>query len=291
MKHIQRIQNAIDFIEKNLDRDFTLPDVSKSAFSALSYMHRVFYQMTGFTMKDYVRQRRFAESVKRLRSSQYSVLDIALRAGFQSAESFSRAFKKHFSITPSECRCNEHEINVCQPLDVRNEFEFISPSHLDFEITLEAVSYHQQDILGFLTHTTLAHDQQVVDICRFANEVITSGKLASHFDLAATPVFGVYTNMNDENEFDYTIACLKSACVRPDLSMVEHSIFSSTYAKFTLNRSDRIKQAWHYIYGVWFPQIDRLRTQGYDFEIYYSDHTDIYIPMERVPLTLMSFGT
>ena len=133
----------------------------------------------------------------------------------------------------------------------------------------------------------LANDQQAVDICRFADEVIQSGKMARHFDLAKTAVFGVYTNMSDSSHFDYTIAGLQDAAILPDSSMVRHSLAAGHYAKFTLNRNDRIKEAWHYIYGVWFPQITTLRTPGYDFEIYQPSSTAIYIPMSDVPMQPM----
>ena len=80
MKHFKRINNALEFIEENLYDEFTLNDISNAAFSSLSYMHRIFYQMTGFTMKEYIRQRRLAVAVSLLQSSKKSVLDIALIA-------------------------------------------------------------------------------------------------------------------------------------------------------------------------------------------------------------------
>ena len=116
----------------------------------------------------------------------------------------------------------------------------------------------------------------------FANQIIASGLLAKHFNLGATPMsFGVYTNMTDQNEFDYSIGCLRSACSQPSKNLIAHTLPGSRYAKFTLNRTDRIKEAWHYIYGYWFPQNDLYRTAGFDFEIYRADGVDIYIPMNK----------
>jgi AraC family transcriptional regulator len=284
VKHIKRINTALNFIEENLHNDFTLTNVSQVAFSSLSYMHRIFYQMTGFTMKEYIRQRRLASAVSLLQSTSKNVLDIALISGFQSAESFTRAFKKQFSLNPSQCRRKGSDIVVCQPLELSRKHEFISPEELDFELRLEAVSLPEVSVSGYMIHTTLENDQQRVDICDFANKTMNSGVLSQHFDLSKTSVYGVYTEMTDQDDFNYTIGGLTSACSNPDSAMVQHTLRSCTYARFKLNRNDRIKEAWHYIYGNWFPQIDNLRLHGYDFEIYDIDSTSIYIPMTRVPM-------
>jgi AraC family transcriptional regulator len=284
MKHFKRINNALEFIEENLYDEFTLNDISNAAFSSLSYMHRIFYQMTGFTMKEYIRQRRLAVAVSLLQSSKKSVLDIALIAGYQSAESFARAFHKQFSMSPSDCRCGLEDVIVCQPLDLSEECKFVSASELDFVLTLEAVSLPAFCVVGFMTSTTLQNDQQVVDICEFADKIIQSGKMKGHFDLSQTPIYGMYTEMTDQSEFNYTIAGLSKACFQPTTDMITHRIESSTYAKFTLNRNDRIKEAWHYIYGNWFPRINELRSQGFDFEIYKENSTCIYVPMQKVPM-------
>ncbi len=284
MNHCRRIQNSLEFIETNLAQDFTLNDVSSAAFSSLSYMHRVFYQMTGFTMKDYVRQRRLAVAVELLQATKKSVLDIALIAGYQSAESFARAFKNNFGISPTACRRELSDVIICQPYDLVGQYEFVTADELDFTLQLEAVSLSAFSVTGFMLNTTLKNNQQVVDICAFADKMLQSEELNKYLDLEKTSVYGVYTDMTDQDEFNYTIGGLSSACMNFDNNMVTHNIKSSTYARFKLNRNDRIKQAWHYIYGSWFPQIDALRSHGYDFEIYEEHTTSIYIPMTNVPI-------
>ena len=288
MKHIQRIQQAINYIEQHLDHDFTLTDVSAAAFSSLSYMHRIFYQVTGYTMKEYIRQRRLAVSVGTLQSSKKSVLDIAIASGYQSAESFCRAFKKQFNTTPTDCREGFYDVSVCQPLDLSGKYDFIQKKDLDFHLSLEAVSLPAFEVMGFKIHTTLQDDQQVVDICEFANSYLNGPTLSTYFDLEQTGIYGVYTEMSDQDDFCYTIGGLCKACRVQEEQMVVHAFKAATYAKFTLNRNDRIKEAWHYIYGVWFPQIEAYRSKGYDFEIYHEDSTSIYIPMSQVPLNSMN---
>lgn len=283
MNHYSRLQNAVNFIEENLDNPISLADVSKAAFSSLSYFHRVFYFMTGLTVKEYIRKRRLSRAAYQLHCTSLPITDIALNAGYESLESFTRSFKKHFNISPRTFRQTNKEHRLFEKLDILGKYAANQTLQLDFNLSLEYVLYKQSHIKGFQIHTTLESGQQAIDICNFANEIIGSKKLEKHFDLSATPIFGIYTNMTDENEFDYSICCLESSCINPSVNLKSHTIPTSQYAKFTLNRTDRIKEAWHYIYGSWFPKNNQYRAPGFDFEIYYSESVDIYIPMHTSP--------
>ena len=283
MKHFERIQKAINFIEENLDHQFSLEDVSKEAFCSLSYMHRIFYQITGITIKEYIRKRRLSQAAVRLQKSKDPVIDIALCSGYETLESFSRGFKHQFSMTPRACRNKHDEVPLIEKLDLAKEYQFISPPELDFNLSLESISHKALNLTGFQIHTTLDNNQQATDICRFADHMIQGGIINKHFDLTSSSMYGVYTNMTDQNNFDYTLACLEKSCVLQDNMMVKIQLPASRYAKFTLDRNDRIKEAWHYIYGHWFPQIEPLRSKGFDFEIYHKNTVSIYIPMNIVP--------
>lgn len=283
MDHYARLQNAVNYIEDNLDHPINLSDVSKAAFSSLSYFHRVFYFMTGLTVKEYIRKRRLSKAAYQLHCTDDSITDIAFKAGYESLEAFTRAFKKHFATGPREFRKTNQEHLLFEKIDILKNYAQHDPLPLDFELTLEFVLYKETLVQGFQTHTTIEGDQQAIDICNFANEIMGKNQLAQYFDLSKTPIFGVYTNMTDENEFDYTIACVASSSIKSSDELVSHVIPTSSYAKFTLTRMDRIKEAWHYIYGRWFPQNNQFRAPGFDFEIYGRESVDIYIPMQSIP--------
>jgi predicted transcriptional regulator YdeE len=108
--------------------------------------------------------------------------------------------------------------------------------------------------------------------------------LADNFNLQQTPFFGLYTNMTDESEFDYTIGCLRSSATQATDDLVQHTIPSSRYAHFSLDSMDRVKEMWHHIYGYWFLENDAERTRCFNFEIYHKDskvqnnvNDDIYV--------------
>ena len=282
MRHYHRIQNAIDFIEDHLAESFTLAEVSRQAFSSLSHFHRIFYFMTGYTVKEYIRKRRLSKAAYQLRCDDETVMAIALQAGYETTESFSRAFKKQYQNSPRDFRKLRAE-NMLEPkLDVLRQFSQRAEPALDFSLELNYVLFQEKTVCGFQTHTTIEGGQQAIDICHFSNDILASKTLDQYFDVTQSPVFGVYTNMTDEDDFDYTIGCLQTNAITSTDTLVSLKIPTSRYARFTLNRFDRIKEAWHYIYGDWFLHNDADRTRGYDFEIYHQDSVDIYIPMAGV---------
>ncbi|MEO8902371.1 MAG: AraC family transcriptional regulator [Polyangiaceae bacterium] len=103
-EYLEQIQRGVDFIETRLDEDIQLPHVARVAGISQWHFQRIFKALTGETLKTYVRSRRLANSLDRLLTTQLRVLDIALVAGFESQESFARAFKKAFGLTPQEYR-------------------------------------------------------------------------------------------------------------------------------------------------------------------------------------------
>lgn len=276
-RHQKHLQKAVDYIEKNLDHPISLKEVSKEAFSSLSYFHRIFYFLTGYTVKEYIRKRRLSHAADALHRTKHRVIDIALSTGYETPETFARAFQKEFGMNPSEFRRNNQEYSLFEKIDIHQKYEVSPFAKLDFKLNLEYVFYKKVLVRGFQLHTSLEKVQQG-SIADFANTVLKNKMLEEHFDLHRSPLFGVYTNMGDKNEFDYTIGCLESACIKPSGKLQSYEIPSSRYAKFVLEDMRYIMQAWYYIYGYWFLENDEYRASGFDFEIYRGNSADIYIP-------------
>ena len=104
MLHLRQLQDGIDFIEAHLESDFELADVARAAGLSQWHFQRIFKALTHETLKTYIRSRRFANALEQLASTRLSVLDIALAAGYETQESFTRAFKDCFRLTPSQYR-------------------------------------------------------------------------------------------------------------------------------------------------------------------------------------------
>lgn len=104
MSYIARVQRSIDYIESRLQDEISLLEVAKVAAFSPYHFHRIFSLIVGETLKSYIRKRRLTEAAYELRDTDGRIIDIALTYQFESQQSFSRAFKKQFFVTPAEYR-------------------------------------------------------------------------------------------------------------------------------------------------------------------------------------------
>lgn len=101
MNYYEQIQKAINYIELNIENKIEIRSVANEACMSLASLYRIFYSMAGYTIKEYIRLRRVSEACVLLEMKQLNILEIAFKYGFQSNETFSRAFKKITGVNPS----------------------------------------------------------------------------------------------------------------------------------------------------------------------------------------------
>ncbi len=105
MENRELIARAVDYAMAHAaDEDITVQAVAEHAGFSIDYFNRLFLSHTGFTVMAYVSYRRLKNAVQLLRTTDKSVLDIALEVGYTSHEGFTKAFKKEYGMTPSEYR-------------------------------------------------------------------------------------------------------------------------------------------------------------------------------------------
>lgn len=101
MDHLDSITVAVGYIENNIKGNLTLNDIAKEALMSPYYFHRVFSLIVNKSLMEYIRLRRLTLSAVDI-SDNRKILDIALEYGFNSEETYIRAFKKAFKMTPGE---------------------------------------------------------------------------------------------------------------------------------------------------------------------------------------------
>lgn len=104
MNYYERIQKSIDYIESRLKDDIDIEKAAQEAYMSCSNYYRIFFALTGYSVKEYIRQRRISSAVKEIKEMDGSILDIALVYGFESNEAFTRAFKRVTGYPPSAFR-------------------------------------------------------------------------------------------------------------------------------------------------------------------------------------------
>lgn len=104
MEWIKSIQRAIDYIEAHLTEEISLEETARTAYSSPFHFQRVFSIMCGFTVGDYIRMRKLSLAAEELMHSDKKVIDIAFKYGYDTPESFTRAFTRFHGVTPKEVR-------------------------------------------------------------------------------------------------------------------------------------------------------------------------------------------
>lgn len=104
MDWITGIQRAIDYVEAHLAEQIDYEAVAAQSFSSSYHFQRVFSILCGYTLGEYIRLRRLTLAGTELVSTREKIIDIAAKYGYDSPDSFARAFQKFHGITPSEAR-------------------------------------------------------------------------------------------------------------------------------------------------------------------------------------------
>src|SRR5579862_9013517 len=99
-----RILRVLAHIQEHLSESLDLEELAQIACFSSFHFHRVFAGMTGETIADHVRRLRLERAATELKCGPRSVIQIALDAGYESHEAFTRAFKAAYGTAPSRFR-------------------------------------------------------------------------------------------------------------------------------------------------------------------------------------------
>ena len=179
MENKSLIDKAIGFIQKNPKDNLSLQSIADNAGFSLTYFDAIFRQHTGYSPVEYSRIYKLTRSALELRRTQKTVLEIALAFGYASPESFTRAFKNFYSITPSEYREKYSEEAVTWH-DLSGK---IAISHFRRNFPELKVSDIDLALDFCFTHNPLKYAEDIVGMTVAESEILTLGNPESleHF--------------------------------------------------------------------------------------------------------------
>ncbi|NLZ46160.1 MAG: AraC family transcriptional regulator [Clostridiales bacterium] len=123
MDWIHGIQNAIAYIEDNLKENIDYSKIAEQAFVSSFYFQKAFSMLCGFTVGEYIRRRRLTLAGIELSASNEKVIDIALKYGYESPDSFTKAFTRFHGITPISARKDGAKLKSFAPLKIKLTLE------------------------------------------------------------------------------------------------------------------------------------------------------------------------
>ncbi len=274
MDWITGIQKAVDYVEEHITGDLDYEQVAKQAYSSSFHFQRVFSILCGFTLGEYIRARRLSLAGSELASSETKVIDIALKYGYDSPESFGRAFTRFHGVSPSQAKsCGAalksfSRLSVKLILDGGNIMDYRIEKKDAFKIIAKKkqVSCNAEmttaEISQFWGQCSM--DGTIPALCNYIPEGNIFGKCI------VGACFGKDTT--DEN-FPYAIGAMYNGMPITDEGLVVVEIPGHTYAVFQCvgKMPEAFQKLYQQIYSEFFPQSDYQPCGGTDFEAYPSD--------------------
>lgn len=112
MDWIKIIQNSIDEIEEKLGEDISADTLAQNQFISSFYYQKMFSALCSITVSEYIRNRRLTMAGFDIINTEQSILDIAIKYGYDTNESFTRAFVRFHGVIPSVARKNQSNLHV-----------------------------------------------------------------------------------------------------------------------------------------------------------------------------------
>lgn len=104
MEWLRCIRKTIELIENHLTAEITMEEIAMQVYVSPFFLQKGFSVMTGFSIAEYTRNRRLYQAAIDLKNTDEKILDLALKYGYETPESFTRAFTRFHGSTPTQVR-------------------------------------------------------------------------------------------------------------------------------------------------------------------------------------------
>lgn len=279
MDWITGIQRAIDYVELHILESIDYEEVAKQAYSSSFHFQRIFSILCGFTLGDYIRMRRLSMAGNELYLSNLKVVDVAFKYGYDTSESFSRAFTRFHGILPSQAKQGGIVLKSFSPLFVKlildggNVMNYRIETKSTFQLVckkmrvsckaetpMEQISHFWQECI--VDNTITALHKYIPEKTIFKNCIV-----GASFGKDAT-----------DTEFPYAIGANYNGISITDVDITVEKIPAHTYVVFPCigKMPEAFSKLYHQIQSEFFLTSEYQSCGGTDFEAYPS--TDVNNP-------------
>ena len=280
MDSLKKMNEALSYIEENLTNKIDFKEVAKLALCSEYHFQRMFSFLSGVTLSEYIRRRRLTLAALELINSKTRIIDVAIKYGYSSADSFTRAFQSLHEITPSEAR-NKGQSLKAYP---RMTFQLTIKGGIEMNYRIEEKDAFK--IVGIKKRVTIKFNGVNSEITAMweslNNEMIRTLKELSNVKplgiLSASADFSE-GRMEEKGELDHYIGVATTReC--PE-NFVQLEVPALTWAVFEAVGPfpDTLQDVWGRIYSEWFPSSNYELTEGP--EILWNENKDMTSPTFR----------
>lgn len=259
MGWIEGIGEAVSYIEKNITGELTMESIAKQAFLSPFYFQKGFAMLCGFTVGEYIRWRRLTIAGSELVSTDEKIIDIALKYGYDSPDSFTKAFTRFHGATPTAVRRDGAMVKSFASLKIT--FSLEGGYSMDYKI-VEKDSF---TVIG--ASRVFKYDTAKAEIPQFWKEHYQTGRSKN--------VCGMYGICIDEgmgpDEFEYLIADNYDPSAEVPDGLVTKMIPRHTWAVFACKGAmpKALQDVNRKIFSEWLPNcMDYEIAAGCNIEMY-----------------------
>jgi AraC family transcriptional regulator len=288
----ERMLRVLVFIQQNLDRELSLEELAGLAHLSPYHFHRIFRGMVGESLKAHIRRIRLERAALRLRSTRDAVTRIALDAGYESHQAFTRAFRAMTGSSPSAFRARHRQPRFSTapsgvryaPSDAGGAFTPLEPGGATMQVSIQHLGPWR---VAFTRHIG-PYDQCAPVWDDFLTRMGAAGLLG-----AGTKFIGM---CHDDPDITPTARTRYDCCVTVDESFEPagpigvQTIPEGDYAVTTHHGPyDRLGETYGKLCGEWIPRSGRALRSAPCLEAYLNSPestepaellTDIYMPLE-----------
>ena len=202
MEWLEKLNEALKYIEENLDGEVEYEKAAKIACCTTYHFQRMFSYIAGVPVSEYIRNRRLTKAALDLQGGD-KVIDVSVRYGYESPTAFNRAFQKVHGVTPSVAQKEGTFLKAYSPIRFKITIKGVE------EMEYRIVKKEEIRIVGAKTLLEKNVEENFKSIPKFWGEVAQSGKImeiAGLMDEKSEGVLGVSACMDYLDKWEYYIA-------------------------------------------------------------------------------------
>lgn len=280
MDCLTSLNRALHYIEENLAEDIDLREAARLAHCSEYHFSRMFSFLAGITLSEYIRRRRLTLAALELQTSDLRIVDVAVKYGYSSADSFSRAFQGLHGILPSVVKSHVTSLKAYP--------------RMTFQLTIQggsAMNYRIVEkepfrIVGIMKRVPIQFNGVNPEISSMWKSLTSDDidQLKSLSNIEPPGLIQASTNfsegrMEEKGELDHYIGVATIKECPEHLAKLE--IPALTWAVFEALGPfpDTLQNVWGRIYSEWFPSVNYELTTGP--EILWNESKDVTSPTFR----------